>query len=232
MTTQDIVGHAGLALFEYFAHAADRSESRFQRGFQPQVHRVVGLAEVLPPLRVSDDDMIHSPRQQLANRYFTRKGAFFLPMHVLRADRHVRPFRRVQSCGNIQERRADDDLVARVSGHERKEVAEEVARLVRSLVHLPVGSHYFFSHEFAFSIWNEFVFSSFFAACSNVRRSSESKRIKRHSLTDFADCNASIAAEIAMRAASLTGYPNAPVEIAGKEREVSPCSSARRIDSR
>jgi hypothetical protein len=66
---------------------------------------------------------------------------------VLSADGDIRSFGRIESGGQIEKRRANHDLVAGVSGNERQEVAEEVASLIRSLVHLPVGGHYFFSHE-------------------------------------------------------------------------------------
>ena len=48
---------------------------------------------------------------------------------------------------------ADDDFVAVVTGNERQKFAEEVAGLVRSFVHLPVGGDEFFSHE----VWITFL---------------------------------------------------------------------------
>ena len=57
LAAQDVVGQSGFALFEYFADADDRRESGFERRLQLQVHGVVGFAEVLAALGVSDDDV-------------------------------------------------------------------------------------------------------------------------------------------------------------------------------
>ncbi len=119
LPSQHIVRKTGFAFFEHLAHATDRREMGFQRGFQPQVHRVVGFAKVLPPLRMSDDDVGHTQRQQHRCRGFTRESSLRLPVRVLTANRHLRALRRFQRNRQVNVRRANHDLVARVAGNQR-----------------------------------------------------------------------------------------------------------------
>ena len=55
LPAQDVFGEVGLALFQNFAHADDGCESGFERGLQFEVYGIVGLAEILAALGVSDD---------------------------------------------------------------------------------------------------------------------------------------------------------------------------------
>src|SRR5579864_3109171 len=104
--------------------------------------------------------MGHAPSQQLRCGSLARESTFFLPMHVLASNRNPRSFRGFERRRQIQKWGAHHDLIAAMSSDHWQKVAEEVASLVRGLVHLPVGSHYFFSHLETFSIRNgeaEFV---------------------------------------------------------------------------
>src|SRR5579871_4989632 len=85
------------------------------------------------------------------SRNFTRESTFFLPVNFLCADCDVRVFCRFQCGLQINERRTNDDLVAVVMVDQRKKIAKELASLVGSLVHLPVGSDQLFAgHQILF----------------------------------------------------------------------------------
>ena len=57
----------------------------------------------------------------------------------------LEPLRGFDGGVQINKRRADDDLVARVVGDHGQEFAEECGGLFRRLVHLPVGGDKFFT---------------------------------------------------------------------------------------
>jgi hypothetical protein len=65
LAAEHVVGEPGLALLQNFAHAADRDQASFQRGFQAQVDGIVSLAKILAALGVADDDVGDSQGQQL-----------------------------------------------------------------------------------------------------------------------------------------------------------------------
>src|SRR5262249_55227758 len=50
LAAQHVLSSASLALFQNFTYATNWREPGFQSAFQPQVHSVVGLAEILPAL--------------------------------------------------------------------------------------------------------------------------------------------------------------------------------------
>ena len=142
-----IVGGTSLAFFQHFTHAADRSQPRFERGLQAQVHRIVGLAEILAALRVPDDHVGHAQTQQHGGGNLTRIGAVCLPVDILHADCGVTPARAFDRGLDGRIRRANDDLIPAVASDQGQEVAKEISRFVRSFIHLPVAGNHFFSHE-------------------------------------------------------------------------------------
>jgi hypothetical protein len=79
-----------LALLERLADAHDRHELVGQRRAGLAVHGGVGLAEVLPPLRVADDHVLGPGLAQHRRADLAGPGAFLLPEHVLGGDGHDR----------------------------------------------------------------------------------------------------------------------------------------------
>src|ERR1700690_2515702 len=57
LAAQYVIGEPGFALFEDFSYADDRDESGFEGGLQLEIDRVIGFAEVLAALGVSNDDV-------------------------------------------------------------------------------------------------------------------------------------------------------------------------------
>ena len=57
LASQNVVGQSGFAFFEDLAHADDGDESAFKSRFELEIDGVIGLAEVLAPLGVADDDV-------------------------------------------------------------------------------------------------------------------------------------------------------------------------------
>ena len=55
LAAEDVFGEIGFALFEDFSDADDGGEAGFEGGFQAEVYGVVGFAEVLAALGVSDE---------------------------------------------------------------------------------------------------------------------------------------------------------------------------------
>src|ERR1051326_4394251 len=96
--------------------------------------------------------MRYAESEQLRRRSLPGECPLLFPVNILTANSHVRPLGRLDRCRQIKKRRAYHNFIARVSGNQRQEFAEEVASLVGRLVHLPVGGHYFCSHESAFRI--------------------------------------------------------------------------------
>src|SRR6516164_3404146 len=68
-------------------------------------------------------------------------------MHVLRADKYIRSSSSSDCIMQIYKGRADGDLVARVTGHQRQEFPEKCRSLFGSLIHLPIGSDEFLTRH-------------------------------------------------------------------------------------
>jgi len=80
-------------------------------------------------------------------------GALLFPVQILRADGYVRTFAALNRHAKIYVGRADDDFVPRVAGNQGQEVMKKCLRLLRVLVHLPVGGHQLLSHESSLEIF-------------------------------------------------------------------------------
>src|SRR3977135_4044554 len=74
-------------------------------------------------------------------------GALVFPVEILCADGYVRTLAALNRHAKIYVGRADDDFVPRVAGNPGQEVMKKCLRLLRVLVHLPVGGHQLLSHE-------------------------------------------------------------------------------------
>src|ERR1700727_2425237 len=139
-------------------------------------------------------------------------------MHVLRADGDVRA--RSDRDGRLQvdEGNAYRNIVALVPGDERKEFLKECGGLLGRFVHLPVAGNQFFARHVGFRSpqISEVCNLRLPAACEKCWRVATSYNTKRTSRTYCVVCSASSALLSATGAASSTGYPKMPVEIAGK----------------
>src|ERR1700692_3458628 len=156
-------------------------------------------------------------------------------MHVLHSNSHAGTFCRLNCGMHIGIGRTYHNLIAAASLDQRKKVTKEFESVIRRFVHLPIGGKQLLSHDVAFSIRNGeagFEWSKSSAARSYSLKVPASKRTNRTFFTWLAAARASTVDESAIAAACGTGYPKAPVEIAGNDNDCRPCSSASRMDSR
>jgi hypothetical protein len=100
-------------MLEDLAEAEDDLQPRRESGSRSLVDRLVGLAEVLSSLAVTDDDVLRARLQEHIRGDLTGERALFLKMDVLRADLHVRALRGVRRGGDVDEGNAEDDLASR-----------------------------------------------------------------------------------------------------------------------
>ena len=126
MAAQNVIGEIGFAFFEDFSDANDGYESGFESGFQLKVDGVVGLAEILAAFGVSDDDVGDADGVEHAGANLPGKGAFLLPVDILRANGYARSLGRMDGSVDGQVGGADDDFVAAVTVDEGKKLAEEI----------------------------------------------------------------------------------------------------------
>src|SRR5581483_5127816 len=77
-------GLVGVALLLGLADAQDRLEPVLERRLELEVARGVELAEVLPPLRVADDDVRAADVLEQPGRDLAGPGALVFPEAVLR----------------------------------------------------------------------------------------------------------------------------------------------------
>jgi hypothetical protein len=151
LAAENIFGEAGFAFLQNFADADDWCQSGFEHGFQAKVDGVIGFGEILAALGMADDGMSAADGQQHGSSNFTRVGTFVCPVNILRADGDRGVPSGIERGMQIDERRANDDFIAVMIGDKGKKGAEEVAGLVGSLVHLPIGGNEFFTgHGFLF----------------------------------------------------------------------------------
>ena len=108
---------AGVALLLRLADAGDDAEARLERRLRASRDARVGLAEVLPPLRVADDRAVDAELEQHRRRDLAGVRALGLPVHVLRVRREAGLDARVQRGV----RRRDDRVDAVDAGEPRGE---------------------------------------------------------------------------------------------------------------
>src|SRR5579863_25245 len=235
LAAEYIFGQPRFAFFQNLADANDWGKSSFKRGFELEIHHVISLTEILAAFGMANDCVGTADREQHAGADFAGISALLFPVQILGADCHIRSLDSIHCSTEINVRRANDDFIAIVVCCQGKKVTKEGESFIRRFVHLPIGSDEFLSHGDPFTIRyekTELRFCNCSAARVYVRKIVTSKRINRTRLTWLVEARASTVEEIAIDAASEAGYPKAPVEIAGKDRELTACRSARRIDSR
>src|SRR5436190_8570855 len=128
---QHLLGLISLALLLELADAGDHAQTGLERMPGTHCHRLVGLAEVLPPLRVADDRPLDAQLEEDLRRDLAGEGALVGPVHILSVDRVA-----ALHCGaERSEGRAKHCL----DGARRCEGRAELPRLSRALVHLPVA---------------------------------------------------------------------------------------------
>src|SRR5258706_6571815 len=96
---------------------------------------------------MADDDVGAADIQQHGGADLAGIGALLFPVQILRADGYVRTLAALNRHAKIYVGWADDDFVPRVAGNQGQEVMKKCLRLLRVLVHLPVGGHQLLSHE-------------------------------------------------------------------------------------
>ncbi len=88
---EDTLHLARLALALGLAHTSDHGQPRLERGLGPQPDGLVRLAEVLPPLRVTDDRPLHTELEQHRRGHLAGESPLELPVDVLREHPHAAP---------------------------------------------------------------------------------------------------------------------------------------------
>src|SRR3954465_3096635 len=101
--------------------------------------RLVGLAEVLAPLGVTQQHAVHAQVEQHGRGDLAGEGALRRLMHVLGVDPQLRPGGRAHRLGQRREWHAHGHL--RPIRQPRGQIRYERAGLAGGLVHLPVPGH-------------------------------------------------------------------------------------------
>ena len=97
----ELQGHAHIPLLQALAHADDGVQARLQGGVDLLVDGHVGLAEVLPPLTVADNDILDAQVLEHIGGHLAGVGAVGLKVQVLRANGHPHILERLHGGGNI-----------------------------------------------------------------------------------------------------------------------------------
>jgi len=137
LAQQDLLGAASLALRLRLADAEDGLEAGSQGGGQLLVHCLVGLAEVGPPLRVTDDDVLYDAGQH-GMAHLAGVGTLLRPVHVLGAHLHRAALQPVAGDEEEGEGWADHLLHARDAVHPLPDAVAERGTGDSGGVHLPV----------------------------------------------------------------------------------------------
>ena len=110
---QHPLGLAALALLLRLAHGQDHVQTGGVGRGQLLGQRRVGLAEVLPPLRVAEQHAVHAQVEQHGRRDLAGEGALRRLVHVLGVDAQLRSRRSRHRLGQRRERHAHGHLDAR-----------------------------------------------------------------------------------------------------------------------
>ena len=103
------------------------------------VHRGVRLAEVLPPLAVAHDDVLHGKILEHLRGDLAGVGALLLEVHVLRAHGDAQVLERAGGGGDVAGGDADQRVAPLGAGHDLLHLLGELLRLGGGHVHLPVS---------------------------------------------------------------------------------------------
>src|SRR5947209_3123193 len=109
-----------------------------ERRPQPAVHRFVGLAEVLTPLAVPDDQVLGDFRD-LGNTDLTCKRPLLLPVRMLRPKLQSRPAQRLPRFVQEDRGRTEHGFHAADAVASLSHAGDKLYRRVPKRVHLPVA---------------------------------------------------------------------------------------------
>src|SRR5437870_8495231 len=120
------------------------------RGADFSIHNFVGLAEQCAAFAVPEHDVMHKQVAQKCGADLARKRPVLLPIHVLRADFYVLCItERLGHFRNCRKRRNDYNFDIRDFAYVPKQQRlHKSRRFSLRHVHLPVGGHYFLTHQF------------------------------------------------------------------------------------
>ena len=135
----DMQRRSGFAVVQGLADAHDRHEPATKRGRDLLAHMGVGLAEMLPPLAVPDDDPTAARVDEHGRAYFAREGAGVFPIQVLPGELDAALVAFVRACGERGERRRDHEIDVGQLRRERHDGARELDARPAAEVHLPVA---------------------------------------------------------------------------------------------
>jgi hypothetical protein len=139
LSPEDVFGLPTLVLVLGLADAGDHPEPGVERRGGPPADRLVGLTEVLPALRVSDDRAVDAEVDEHRGRDLARVRPLRLPVDVLGSDGDLGVGERLHRRRQSDERRADGDVDALDAGEPVAKLTAELGRLGGGLVHLPVA---------------------------------------------------------------------------------------------
>ena len=98
LAAEDVVRLARLAFRERLADARDHVQPALERRMTAPRDRLVGLAEVLAPLRVADERAVGAELPEHQRGDLTGERAFALPVAVLGEDTDLRTGERLHGC--------------------------------------------------------------------------------------------------------------------------------------
>src|SRR4029453_10316289 len=118
-------------LFLELADARDHAQARLERVLGPHPHGLIGLAEVLPALRVADDRAPDAELEQDQRRDLAGEGTVVGPVDVLGVDR--------VAARDTRAERSERWAKHRIDAVGRRERCAELAGRAGSFEHLPVA---------------------------------------------------------------------------------------------
>ena len=153
-------GFTALPIIQMLANAHDRHQAMVEGSHQLEMNGFIRLREVLAALRVAEDHVRDLESSQHGSGNLACVCAFFSEMHVLRADPNPGVYRGAlhgfEHEGQIRCRWADHDLWITLRlclrFDQRQKGAEEAFRILRGLIHLPIGGNEGGTHSLQISL--------------------------------------------------------------------------------
>ena len=146
LTHKNFFNLAAFSLFESFAYANDGFKTCRKSCLCASIDGLIGFAEVLTTLGVTDDDVFHAEFDKHFCGDFTGECAFFRPVHVFCADFDVCALGHFDCRCKIGVRRADDDVALCIL-NKRSKVGDKCLCIGDCVVHFPVACDDWFSHN-------------------------------------------------------------------------------------
>ena len=141
---QHFFNAAAVALFQRFTDTEDRVQTRFEGGVHLGVHDLVGLAKDGATLAVTEDDVAHATFFEHESAGLTGVGTARVLAHVLSAQFHhlgATALNEGLRQGEGHKGRHHDHLQRALLWNQTEKGTEELVRLSRRIVHLPVGGN-------------------------------------------------------------------------------------------